>query len=125
MPFGDVRAASGGNFGSVRMAACDVQPDGRLDVTAVTSDGRLWHGFRRDAGWTRFGDVGAAAGGLPEPVIGAACSYEMGGRMNVLAVPSGGGLWHGSRKDAGWSPFGDVVAASGSSFGSVTSVACA
>ena len=85
-------------------------------MVVVTDDGGLWHGRRLDAGWAPF-DAPLAAG-----IRRAGCSYEPGGRVNVLAVTTDGRLLHGRHLPGmNWITFDEVLAdVPGEHFANVT-----
>jgi uncharacterized protein YkwD len=90
---------------------------GTLHLTAVTSDGKLWHTIRYTNGnWAPFSDVKAHTG-APGSIVAAAVQVigsGAGSALHLGAITSDGRLWHTIRQsDGSWLPFGDVAARAG------------
>jgi hypothetical protein len=135
-PFGDVLGATGnpeltGEHGIRSVAAAGV--GGELHVIGIayddtaTSAARLWHTIRHAAAWDPFRDVNATQAGNPSQMsrYGSVASASLDADLHVVVVGYGGRVWHTIRFADSWQPFGDVVAATGSSPGEFRDVGCA
>ncbi|MGD2087817.1 MAG: hypothetical protein PVH61_16685 [Candidatus Aminicenantes bacterium] len=77
-------------------AAVGRNQDGRLEVTAIASDGALWHRYQSKPNkgpWIGWGSMGKPSGGVKlvaNPVIG----QNQDGRLEVFVFGSNGALWH-------------------------------
>jgi hypothetical protein len=96
-----------------------------LQLVAELGDGRLWHAVRAPNGqWTRFGDLGMAAGGPEGPWFDGACA-GVGAELHQLGFPGAGPLEHTIRfADGTWQKFGNVEEATDHK-GGLGSPACA
>jgi uncharacterized protein YkwD len=110
------RAAVPTGGGGTAPAPTGTEP-GTLHLTAVTSDGKLWHTVRTTNGaWTAFGDVKTQTGDpgfivdADVQVIGSGATAA----LHVCAITSDGKLWHTVRYPNGnWGAFGDVAVQAG------------
>jgi uncharacterized protein YkwD len=121
------RAGAPTRGGGTGTGATGTEP-GTLQLTAVTSDGRLLHTIRYTNGtWSPFGDVKGQAGDRGSIVDAEVQAIGSGAdsALHLCAITSDGRLWHTVRRaDGSWLPFGDVASQAGDQ-GQFVSVALA
>ncbi|PJN26142.1 LamG-like jellyroll fold domain-containing protein [Kitasatospora sp. CB02891] len=112
--WGDVYANASNPGPATHVAASGM--DGYLQVMATTNNGNtVVHTLRTTTGhWGAFGDVGAAIGGIPGPVVSLAMASTgtgSGTTMQFAALTGSGTIYHAVRFGTGsWSALGNVTA---------------